>query len=115
LLAAAIAAAPALVAAPPHAHDHAHEHASAPTSEAAQQRWETDEALRSGMRDVRAALDDLRHHEMGHMPAQMASERAGDIAKAVERIFAECKLAPAADADLHAILVPLLGAAKRLE
>jgi hypothetical protein len=52
---------------------------------------------------------------MGHMPANMASERAGDVARAVEGIFAECKLAPEADAVLHTILVPLLGAAKRLE
>lgn len=104
-----------LQAAPLLEHDHASHVVDANRSAVPSQRFDTDAPLRKGMGEVQAALDDLRHYEMGHMPANMASERAGDVAKAVEGIFAECKLAPEADAALHTILVPLLGAAKRLE
>ena len=116
LVAGVLAFACVLQAAPPHEHEHEHAaHVSDTRTVPATERFETDAPLRKGMGEVRAALDDLRHHEMGHMPANMASVLAGDVAKAVEGIFAECKLAPEADAALHAILVPLLGAAKRLE
>jgi hypothetical protein len=109
----------AVQAAPQHDHETApaHDHASQATVDqapAAAQRWQPDAALRKGMGVVHAALDDLRHYELGHMPAKMAGERAGDIAKAVESMFAECKLAPEPDAALHGILVPLLAAARRL-
>jgi hypothetical protein len=113
VVACAFAFAGIVQAAPRHDHDHA-SHASAPAAAQAQ-RFATDAPLRKGMAEVKAALSDLAHFEMGHMPANMASERAGDVARAVEGIFAECKLAPEADAVVHTILVPLLGAAKRLE
>lgn len=103
-------------AAPQHAHEHHAAHAQ-PSAEptAPAQRWEADVDLREGMRRVRAALDDLRHHEMGHMPAQMAVERAVAVEDAITYMFTHCELAPEPDAALHRILVPLLGAAKRLQ
>lgn len=105
-------------AAPP---SHEHEHhgpavdASAQASKPIGQRFATDEHLRKGMAEVHSALDDLAHYEMGHMPANMAAERAGKIEEAVNGIIANCKLAPEADAALHHIILPLQSAAQRLK
>ena len=106
-----------LQAAPQHAHaDHAaHSAGATATTAAPVQRWAADADLRKGMQQVHEALADLRHHEMGHMPASVAIERAGNVEDAVNDIFTHCKLAPDADAALHRILVPLLSAANRLE
>ena len=104
-----------LQAAPP-AHDHDHDHdTSAAAVEAPVGGWATDAPLREGMARVKAALADLAHYEMGHMPASMASERAADIEGAVKFMFTNCKLPPEPDNALHAILLPLLAAAQRLE
>lgn len=105
-------------AAPP-AHDHEHHgHATetaAPASASQSTRWVADADLRKGMGEVHAALDDLAHYEMGHMPANMAVERAEKIEAAVSYIITHCKLAPDADAALHRIIVPLQSAAQRLK
>lgn len=105
----------ALHAAPPAAehHDHAM-HAGAPV-QAPATRWTTDAPLREGMGRVRIALAELRHHEMGHMTEGQARERAVTIEDAIRSMFANCRLAPEPDAALHAILVPLLAAAQRLD
>jgi hypothetical protein len=104
-------------AAPQHSHDDHAAHAAPSTApvEAPAERWVPDAALRDGMRRVHEALDDLRHYEMGHMPASMAVERAVKIEDAITYMFANCKLDPAPDAALHRILVPLLAAAQELE
>lgn len=78
-------------------------------------RWATDAPLRKGMNDIRIALGELRHFELGHMPAAMALERVTAIEDATTYLFAHCKLAPAADAALHGMLVPLLSAAHRFK
>lgn len=93
---------------------HAASAASAPAPRPAQ-RWATDAPLREGMARVRIALDELRHYEMGHMPASMALERVASIEDATTYMFAHCKLAPDADAALHGILLPLLAAAQRMK
>ena len=98
----------------PSTHDHAaHAVATAPAT-ASHARWAPDAPLSDGMRRVQDALAELRHHEMGHMSADQAREQAGAIEGAVSSIFANCKLAPDADAALHGILVPLLAGAQRL-
>jgi hypothetical protein len=79
------------------------------------QRWVPDASLREGMRRSYAAVDELRHYEMGHMSAPMALDRATTIEEAVSFMFAHCKLASKPDAALHGILVPLLGAAQALK
>ncbi len=108
-------AAASLQAAPP-VHDDHHDHATpAAAVEAPMGGWATDAPLREGMARVKAALADLAHYEMGHMPADMAAERAGDVDAAVKYMFANCKLPPEPDNALHAILLPLLAAAQRLE
>lgn len=118
LLIATIAFTAAAQAAPP-AHDHEHHgHATesaAATSASQSTRWVADADLRKGMGEVHAALDDLAHYEMGHMPANMAVERAEKIEAAVSYIVTHCKLAPDADAALHKIIIPLQSAAQRLK
>jgi hypothetical protein len=96
-------------------HDHAaHAHITQPVPPP-MQRWAADAALRDGMGRIHTALEELRHYEMGHMDATMALDRVGLIEQAATDIFAKCKLAPAQDAVLHGMLVPLLGAAQKLK
>jgi hypothetical protein len=93
-----------------------HHHAAAPTAApAAAQRWVPDAPLSEGMRRAHAAVDELRHYEMGHMSAPMAVDRATSVEEAVTYMFAHCKLAAEPDAALHGILVPLLSAAQALK
>lgn len=109
-LALAVCATASAVPSASHAHDRAPAAAIAPAT-----RWAVDASLREGMRRVRSALDDLRHHEMGHMSDGQAQARAGAIEEAVQFMFAHCRLAPEPDAALHSILMPLLSAAQRLK
>lgn len=116
-LACSLGLAAELHAAPQHHHE---DHATAVANTAAlppppAQRYATDAPLREGMARVRTALDELRHYEMGHMPADMALERVATIEDATRFMFANCKLAPAADAALHGMLVPLLAGAAELK
>lgn len=94
-----------------------HHHGTTATAAVAvpAQRWTPDASLREGMRSAHAAVDELRHYEMGHMSAPMAVDRATTIEQAVTFMFAHCKLAPEPDAALHDILVPLLAAAQALK
>ncbi|KRE89074.1 DnrO protein [Frateuria sp. Soil773] len=110
----AIAFAAAVQASP--RHDHA-AHAASTGAQAPMpaQRWATDAPLRDGMGRIRVALDELRHHEMGHMSDAMALDRVALIEAAAADIFARCKLAAQADAALHGMLVPLLAAAHKLK
>ena len=71
-------------------------------------RFATDAVLRAQMAGIRADLDALAHHEMGHMTQAQAAEYAADVEARVQTIIAECQLPPEADAALHAIIVPLL-------
>lgn len=111
-----LAFAAAAIAAPPAAQEH-HDHAAhaATPVQAPAERWATDAPLREGMQRVNAALEDLRHHEMGHMTDGQARERAVAVEEAIQFMFAHCRLAPEPDAALHSMLVPLLSAAKRLD
>src|SRR5579875_665344 len=96
-------------------HDHAaHAHVTQPVPLPAQ-RWAADAALREGMGRIHTALEELRHYEMGHMDATMALDRVGLIEQAAADIFARCRLTPEKDAVLHGMLVPLLGAARKLK
>lgn len=79
------------------------------------QRWASDAALREGMGRVQVALRELHHHAAGHAPAAAVQEQATQIEAAIRFLFANCKLAPDADAALHQILLPLLKAAQRLQ
>ncbi|HMM67922.1 MAG TPA: DnrO protein [Dokdonella sp.] len=95
----------ALPAMAQHVHE-AHEPAAATASPA--QRHATDAPLREGMARIHAALEELRHYEMGHMPKPVAIERVDAIQAATDYLFANCKLDAQADAALHGMLAPLL-------
>ena len=89
-------------------HDAHADHAAAATVTIPAQRHASDAALREGMSRIHAALDELRHYEMGHMPQSIAIERVASIKLATDYLFANCKLDAEADAALHSMLVPLL-------
>jgi hypothetical protein len=97
------------------AQEHHHHTAAPAAAPAAAQRWAPDAPLSEGMRRAHAAVDELRHYEMGHMSAPMAVDRATSVEEAVTYMFAHCKLAPEPDAALHGILVPLMNAAQTLK
>ena len=116
-----VSTAPADTAAAPV--DHAAHHAATPAAPAAAPdgqaahapRFATDAVLREQMAGIRTAVGELAHHEMGHMGADQARVFAADIETRVQKIIAECKLPPDADAALHTIIVPLLNAALALK
>lgn len=93
-------------------HDH---HAPAAVPAAPVQRHATDATLRQEMRGVRAAVEGLGHYEHGHMAPELATRLAGQVEEHVRTIIANCKLAPDADAALHAIIVPLMQNAAALK
>ena len=101
-------------ASPQHAHEGHAAHAATAAAPAPAQRWTPDAPLSEGMRRAHAAVDELRHYEMGHMSAPMAADRATEVEQAVTYMFANCKLAAEPDAALHGILVPLMSAAQAL-
>lgn len=104
----------AVNAAAQHVHEQQADHATTAVQTPAH-RWTPDAPLSEGIRRAYAAVDALRHYEMGHMSAPMAVDRAGDVEDAVTYMFAHCKLAAEPDAALHSILVPLTGAAQALK
>jgi hypothetical protein len=114
-LACGLGLAMAVQASPQHAHEGHTAHAVTTAAPAPTQRWTPDAPLSEGMRRAHAAVDELRHYEMGHMSAPMAVDRATSVEEAVTYMFAHCKLAAEPDAALHGILVPLLSAAQTLK
>lgn len=101
---------------------HVHEHHAAPAATSATagvpvpaHRFAPDASLKTGIRRANTAVDQLKHHEMGHMSEPMVVDRATEVEDAVTYMFAHCKLAAEPDAALHGILVPLLGAAQALK
>lgn len=89
--------------------DHAHAHAAPVDTAVDATPYATDAPLRAGM----AAIQDLLRAER---PADAAAAAALAIAiqARVQQLFAECKLAPAADAALHGVLAQLLDGAAAL-
>ena len=95
--------------------EHAGHAAAATTIAVPAERWVADAALREGMARIQDALEELHHYEMGHVPEATALEFVATIQDAGAYIFTHCKLAPDADAALHGMLAPLLGAAQSLK
>jgi len=119
LLAAALAAAFALgigspaIAADPHPHG-----AGAPSKLALDhgKKWSTDEPLRKNMGEIRAAL--AAKHQGIHKGTLTPEDykALGTLVEArVGTIVAECKLAPAADANLHLIVAELIAGADAMQ
>lgn len=94
--------------------EHAGHSKPAPAVPVPAQPWNADASLREGMRRIHNAVEDLRRYELGQMDRTSALARVASIQDAGAFIFTHCKLPPDADAALHSILVPLLGAAQTL-
>lgn len=77
--------------------------------------WSTDAALRTGMGRIRRSVEALEHYRRGHMAPEQALEIVASIETEVAGIVANCKLDPAADAALHAIIAKLLRGAGALK
>ena len=69
------------------------------------QKWPTDEPLRRGMENIRTALAG------GMKYAALATKVNGDVAYIVQN----CKLEPAADAQLHLVIAEILAGVEALE
>lgn len=114
-LAAALSTAVTLPALAAESHHHGHAaHAEAPQKLTLNngRKWNTDAPLRKGMQEIRDALE--RTHGHGHgaqvEPAQLA--RLGKkMESEIAGIVMNCKLEPAADANLHVIIGELNAAA----
>ncbi len=80
-----------------------------------EQRFATDAPLREGMLRVHEALEKLQPYPNGHLTEAMALDEVAEIKDAGAFMFANCKLAEEPDQALHAMLIPLLAAAQKLE
>jgi hypothetical protein len=95
---------------------HQHEHTGAAVANLqldAGHKWATDASLRSGMAEIRAAFD-ADHpaiHEGKETDAQYEA-LAARVESQVNDIVKNCKLPPAADANLHYVIADLLQGVK---
>lgn len=95
------------------AHDHGA--ASATLQFNAGKKWETDAPLRKAMGEIRQSMASSLHaiHEN-----KLSTQAYGGLAKKVEGavgdIVANCKLPPAADAQLHIVVADLLAGAEQM-
>jgi len=105
----------ALIALPVQA-QHSHQHpAPAVIQSVPAQRWDSDAPLRTGMAEIRIAVDALQHYERGHMGPEQAVEQATRIQSQIAYLVANCKLKPQADAALHVIIAELGAGAQALK
>jgi len=100
-----------------HADAQAHEHGAAgELARNGEQRWETDEALRRGMTEIRVASAMLTPAWTARQLSAAQSQQLAEAIKgSVATMIAQCQLAPEADANLHLILARMLAAASTLE
>jgi hypothetical protein len=111
----AAALAASLVAVPAAAqtqHDHMHHSSGAAVAQLQLddgKKWPTDPTLRSGMAAIQAAFDaDHPAIHAGKESDQQYAALADNIEAQVQGIVANCKLPPAADANLHYVIADLL-------
>lgn len=79
-------------------------------------KWPTDEPLRKGMTVIREAL--AAKHDAIHKGKLASAEYkalGGTVETQVATIVAQCKLEPAADANLHLIIAELLAGADAMQ
>lgn len=102
------------------AHDHsaAHEHEAAGVTALALndgKRWDTDQALRTGMQRIRDAAAPV----LGARPPEVTQAAAAGLSAAIQEnvtyLIQNCKLAPKADATLHVLITDFLRGAELLK
>ena len=94
----------------PHEESHAHDVAGIAQLQFDDDRkWPTDASLRSGMASIRSAFeaDHAAIHAGRETPAQFET-LAGRIEPQIQMILQQCKLPPAADANLHFVIADLM-------
>jgi hypothetical protein len=108
-----LAAVPAFAA--NNAHEHGHEAHGATLQLNAGKKWETDAPLRKAMGEIRQSMASSLHaiHE-NKFSAQAYGGLAKKVEGAVGAIVANCKLPPAADAQLHIVVADLLAGAEQM-
>ena len=113
LVVAAALGAPGIAAA--QAHDHGT--AAAAALELNQgKKWQTDEPLRKGMTNMRAALAaDLKTIHANKATPQQYEALAAKLNGEVAYVVQNCKLEPKADAELHKVIAEVLGGAEAME
>lgn len=108
----AVLASPAVRA--QHDHEHGHEHDTSAAAVAqlkldGEKKWPTDASLRSGMAAIHAAFEaDHPAIHAGKATDAQYDALAARIETQVNSIVANCKLPPAADANLHFVVADLL-------
>lgn len=109
LLAASLTAPVFAQPAPSQDHHHGHAEAQAAPVRPAGTRWQTDAPLRAGMEAIKQQLEAAlpkAHH--GKLPAKEYAALGKSVDAEIQKIFAQCKLPPDADAALHAVLVKII-------
>ncbi len=102
------------LAAEEHAHDHAAAGATLQLNQGA--KWQTDEALRKGMGNMRAALaQDLELIHANKASAAQYDALAAKLNGEVAYVVQNCKLDPKADAELHKVIAEVLGGAEAMQ
>lgn len=77
--------------------------------------WATDAPLRQGMGRIHAAMAEaLPAFEKGDLSAEVATSLANEVQSQIQFLIANCKLEPAADAQLHIVIGQMLAAADAL-
>ncbi|MCC6337285.1 MAG: hypothetical protein IT380_25235 [Myxococcales bacterium] len=110
----------ALVSAGAYAQDHEHHHeggsALSKLTLDGSKKWQTDEQLRKGMAtirdDVQAAIEPIH---AGKFQAKDYEALAARLEKQIGTVISKCKLAPAADAQLHLVLADLVAGADAMK
>lgn len=109
-----LAVATATTARAQHVHEHGHPHESTESAITqlqldGERKWPTDASLRSGMAAIHAAFEaDHPAIHAGQETDAQYEALAGRIEAQVNSIVANCKLPPAADANLHYVVADLL-------
>jgi hypothetical protein len=107
------AAGPALAATD--AHEHHHGTAPASLQLNAGKKWQTDAPLRAAMGQIRQSMAASLHAiHANKMSAKGYDGLAKQVEGAVGEIVANCKLPPAADAQLHIVVAELLAGAEQM-
>ena len=79
-------------------------------------KWSTDEPLRNGMNEIRNALAAKRDAlHTGKLTLTEYKALGGTVETQVATIVAQCKLEPAADANLHLIIAELVAGADAMQ
>ncbi len=96
-------------------HHHPHDEHPAELQLNAGKKWETDAPLRQSMTELRQLFaSNLEGIHANEIALGGYHELARNTESAVSRIVAQCKLPPAADAQLHIIVAELLSGAEMM-